>query len=244
MRRNSTAPLIRACRAAVRDGEEHRFYADLREELNLDGSGVKHTAQYSIRDLFEELVPDGRELVRSFDPSKAGDPSMLMEAGDAVSTSHFANITGQILYSKVLDSFDDPAFEAAALVENIPTQFDGEKIAGIGRLGNQNETIAEGQEYPTAGLAETWIETPSTTKRGVIVPVTKEAIFFDRTGLMLRRAGEGGYWMGYNKELRLWDAILGGTNLYKRKEAALTATYSDTLEGGGDNLSASNGLAD
>ena len=38
------------------------------------------------------------------------------------------------------------------------------------------------------GFGEDYIETPSTTKRGFIVPVTKEAIFFDRTHLVLSRA--------------------------------------------------------
>ena len=34
--------------------------------------------------------------------------------------------------------------------------------------------------------------TPQTAKRGFIVPVTKEAIFFDRTNLVLQRAAEVG----------------------------------------------------
>ena len=46
--------------------------------------------------------------------------------------------------------------------------------------------------YPHLGFGEDYIETPSTTKRGFIVPVTKEAIFFDRTHLILSRAAEAG----------------------------------------------------
>ena len=48
-----------------------------------------------------------------------------------------------------------------------------------------------GMPYPHLGFGEDYIETPSTTKRGFIVPVTKEAIFFDRTHLVLQPGGRG-----------------------------------------------------
>jgi len=47
------------------------------------------------------------------------------------------------------------------------------------------------------------------------VPVTKEAVFFDRTYLVLSRAAEVGELLGLNKEKRLIDLILGVTNNYK-----------------------------
>ena len=63
--------------------------------------------------------------------------------------------------------------------------------------------------YPSLGLGEDYIETPSTTKRGFIVPVTQEAIFFDRTHLILQRAAEVGEILGLNKEKRLLDLVIG-----------------------------------
>lgn len=42
--------------------------------------------------------------------------------------------------------------------------------------------------YPNIGFSEDYIETPSTSKHGLIVPVTREAVFFDRTNLILSRA--------------------------------------------------------
>ena len=71
--------------------------------------------------------------------------------------------------------------------------------------------------YPHLGFGEDYIETPSTTKRGFIVPVTKEAIFFDRTHLVLSRAAEVGEMLGLNKEKRLIDLVIGVTNNYKWK---------------------------
>jgi hypothetical protein len=69
--------------------------------------------------------------------------------------------------------------------------------------------------YPSLGFGEDYIETPQTTKRGFIVPVTKEAIFFDRTNLILQRAAEVGEVLGLNKEKRLIDLLIGATNNYK-----------------------------
>jgi hypothetical protein len=75
--------------------------------------------------------------------------------------------------------------------------------------------VRPGMPYPNVGLNEDYIETPSTTKHGFIVPVTREAIFFDRTHLILQRAAEVGEVLGLNKEKRLLDLALGLTNNYK-----------------------------
>jgi hypothetical protein len=74
--------------------------------------------------------------------------------------------------------------------------------------------------YPHLGFGEDYIETPSTTKRGFIVPVTREAIFFDRTHLVLSRAAEVGEILGLNKEKRLLDLVIGVTNNYKWRGAS------------------------
>ena len=46
-------------------------------------------------------------------------------------------------------------------------------MAGIGGLGDVGEIVGEGKVYPTAGVNEDWIDTPTTDKRGTIVPVTR-----------------------------------------------------------------------
>ena len=84
--------------------------------------------------------------------------------------------------------------------------------------------------YPSLGLSEDYIETPSTTKHGFIVPVTREAIFFDRTHLVLQRASEVGEVLGLNKEKRLIDLVIGAVNNYKWK-----GTPYNTCYGGADN---------
>lgn len=232
----------RLLEAARRDKDEQKFFGDISEAL--EKKELKPD-DFSLRDIFEAFVDDGYEAVQSWSPRSGGTKSgvRLLEAG--VDTSAFSNITGQIVYSAVLEAFNDPAFIGDALVTTINTQFSGEKIPGVARLGDDAESVGEGKPYPLAGVSEEWVETPETVKRGFIVPVTKEAIFFDRTGLVLNRAREVAYWLGVNKEKRVIDAATGQTNHYRRNGSSTIDTYGDNSgTHDWDNLQASNALVD
>jgi hypothetical protein len=204
-------------------------YRELKRRYELDGAAqtVQHLSEaireghlrpedFSIRDLAEALVPDGREWVRMLDPRAAGSVP-LVEASDGLDVTAFLNITGQVIYSKIMEAYTQEAFIVSKLVDTIPTRLDGEKIPGISRIGDAVDPVAPGMPYPHLGFGEDYIETPSTTKHGFIVPVTKEAVFFDRTHLILSRAAEVGEILGLNKEKRLIDLAIGVTNNYKWK---------------------------
>lgn len=189
--------------------------------------GHVRAEQFSIRDLAEGLVSDGHEWVRGMDPRNAGGANIL-EAGGAVDATAFLNVAGQVVYSKIMDAYTQGAFVVSKLVDTIPTRLDGEKIPGISRLAAQADVIHPGMPYPNIGFGEDYIETPSTTKRGFIVPVTKEAIFFDRTHLVLSRAAEVGELLGLNKEKRLIDVVIGATNNYKWQGASHNTYQTST----------------
>lgn len=231
----------RLLEAARRDKKESRYFEDLEEALNK--RQIKPN-DFSIRDVFLHMVDDGHEIVESWNPmqrgGRGGHGVQLLEAG--VDTSAFQNIMGQIVYSKVMEAWNNPILIGDKLVDTIQTSFNGEKIPGVTQLGDGAEVVSEGDPYPMLGISEEWIDTPQTTKRGFIVPVTKEAVFFDRTGLVLKRAGDTTNWLAINKEKRIIDAVCGIVDLYRRNGAAAVATYSDTLHG--DNIAASNTLVD
>ena len=168
---------------------------------------------FSLRELAEATV--GGERVRQMDPRSGS--AQLTEAGDGVDVTAFSNITGQIVQSKILEAYSQEAFVVSKLVDAVPTRLDGEKIPGVGRISDDVAEVQPGMPYPNLGFAEDYIETPQTTKRGFIVPVTKEAVFFDRTHLVLQRAAEVGEVLGLNKEKRLLDLVIGVTNNYKWK---------------------------
>jgi hypothetical protein len=213
-------------------------YRELKRRYELDGGEktISHLSEalqqrqlapedFSLRDLAEALIPDGHHWVRSLDPRSASGVQLL--ESDAVDATAFLNITGQLIYSKIIDAFRQEAFVASRLVSTIPTRLNGEKIPGVSRVSDAVDEIAPGMPYPSLGFGEDYIETPATAKRGFIVPVTREAIFFDRTHLVLSRAAEVGEILGLNKEKRLLDVIVGATNNYKWKGTAFN-TYQTT----------------
>ncbi|HTQ40778.1 MAG TPA: hypothetical protein VMJ32_17280 [Pirellulales bacterium] len=228
-------------------------YRELKRRYELDGASktVEHLAEsirekhlrpedFSIRDLAETLVPDGHQWVRLLDPSATSGVNVL-EAADGVDVSAFLNITGQVIYSKIMQAYTQDAFVMSRLVNSTPTRFDGEKIPGVASIADQIDEVPPGMPYPSLGFGEDYIETPSTTKRGFIVPVTKEAIFFDRTHLVLSRASEVGEILGLNKEKRLLDLLIGVTNNYKWRGVSYNTYQSSTPWA---NVATSNALVD
>jgi hypothetical protein len=197
----------------------------------------------SIRDLFEALVKDGRELVRQFDP-RLGPSNILHEAAGAIASSDFSNISGQFLYSMMLKDLTPENYPFQSVIPNQPTQFSGEKIPGISNLGDLAEVVDEQADYPLMQIGEDWIETPETRKRGFIVPVTKEAIFFDRTGMLLSKAGDVANSLMLNKEKRAIDCLIDeNTTAHRYKWRGTTyASYQTSTPW--DNVTASNGLVD
>ncbi len=196
-------------------------YQEIARDFKTDARKTSHNLQegfakghlkadeFSIKKLAQHLVEDGFEWVESLDPQHSGG---FQESAGAVSLASFSNITGQIIYSRMLDAYQSEDFVFTNLVPTVPTSFSGERIPGISGLGDQAQIVDEGKAYPLVGVTEDYIDTPQTTKRGLIVPVTKEAIFFDRTNLILDRASKVGESLGINKEKRIIDVITDGDN--------------------------------
>lgn len=202
-------------------------YREIKRRFELDGGErmVRHFSQalaekallpvdFSLRELAEALIPDGHAWVRELDPRSQRGVEIL-ESGDGVDMTAFSNVTGQIIHTAILDAYAHEAFVASKLVQVIPTRLDGERIAGAGRVREGDLEVGAGMPYPSLGFGEDYVDTPRTKKRGLIVPVTREAVFFDRTHLVLTRAAEVGEVLGVNKEKRILDVLLGLTQGYR-----------------------------
>lgn len=231
-------------------------YRELRRRYELDGAqqtlqhlsqallqGQLKPADFSLRDLAEALIPQGPSWVRSLDPRQSA-PVTLLEAGDAVDVTAFLNVTGQVIYSQILESYQHEAFIASRLVRTIPTRLDGEKIPGTTSIPETMTEVAPGMPYPHVGFAERYVETPSTTKHGLIVPVTREAIFFDRTHVVLSQAAEVGQTLGRLKEKRILDVVIGAVNCYKQNDVPYNTYYASGQGGPWVNSLAANALVD
>lgn len=179
---------------------------------------------FSLRQLFESTVEDGRSLLDAMDPRRKGFIE-LREAANAIDLGTFANITGQIIFSKIKDAYQSPNFLWTELVTQQQTPFPyGERIPGIGPVGDKMDVVGEGEGYPVAGVNEEYVDIPATGKKGLITNITREAIVFDRTGLVLQRAADLGFSFGLQIEKRVLDIATGQVNNYKRNGVA-TNTY-------------------
>lgn len=169
-------------------------------------------SDFSLAELFESCFgwQAFRDCRNDGPHAKSVLATKLMEAAGGVSTAAFANISGQIVYSAILEAYESEQFQFSKLFPTVSTKFSGEKIAGIQRIGDKALEVGEGEAYPLVGVGEDYIQTPATTKRGMIVPVTREAIFFDRTGVLLDRCREVGEFLGLNKEKRAIDCFIDG----------------------------------
>lgn len=214
-------------------------YREMKRRYDLDGpdatsrhlktaiqEGQLKPRDFRIRELAEALIPDGCEFVRMLDPRNPVSPRVLKETADAVDSSAFVNISGQIVFSAILEAYNNPKFIGGELVTTVPTEFNGEKIPGIAALGDKGAAVDEGEPYPHVGTSANYIETPTTTKYGLIVPITKEALFFDRTNVLLDRCRYVGESLGIRKEKAIIDLVTGQTNNYKRNGTAYNTYYA------------------
>ena len=212
--------------AAKKDKTEERFFEDFQEAL--DSKEVR-LDDVPIRQLAETFIENGHEAVATWDPrSQSGAvPMALLEETGAVTSGGFAKITGQLLVNRVLEAYESEENVFSKLVTTIPTQLNGQKIPGISRIGDEAAAVGEGQQYPMAGVSEDYIETPATTKRGMMVGLTREAVFFDLTGQLVNRCAEVGSFLALNKEKRIVDCVIDeNVTTYRYKWKGTThATY-------------------
>lgn len=170
---------------------------------------------FSLRELAEAFC--GYNWVARLNPKNLSRFSQadVMEAGEGVDVSAFAHITGQLFFNKIMQGWENAALIGEKLVETIPTKLDGEIMPWIGHVRQEGEEVHPGEPYPEASFGERYINTPRTQKQGMILSVTKEAVFFDLTGQFLRAAGEVGYRLGYNKEKLILRTVSGIDNSYQ-----------------------------
>ena len=228
-------------------GGDRVFYEETWAMLRAGETSLMKSA--GLRMLFEGLVPDGAEYLRDVDFSRRHNSRTgihLQEAANAVDSSVFSNIIGQITYAAVLDALEQPDFIARGLVTTTPAETQTvEIIPGISKIGDVAEDVGEGEEYPLVGISEEYVTAPRKIKDGFILPVTEEAIAEDKTGVMEKSLSGATEALAITWEREVLDTVLGVTTSYSRNGGAVQATYNDThTEGTFDNLSASTALVD
>lgn len=230
--------------AAKKDQKEERFFEDFQQGLD---EGAISLSDISIKQVFENFVENGREAVDTWHPRFGGQGAVSMrvlEETGAVTSGGFTRISNQLLVTAVLDAYQDEENVLSKIIPTESTMLNGQKIPGISQIGDEATVVGEGQTYLQAGVSEDYIETPVTVKSGLIVAVTKEAIFFDLTGQLKNRCSAVGQALALNKEKRIIDCIIDENRTAHRYrwKGTTYATYQASTPY--INLKASNALVD
>ncbi len=212
-----------------------RTWGDLQEALDAghrNEPGGIAARDFSLRDLAAHTIfsrngdPVGHSFVEEyFDPQN----QTLQEAMGAVDASAFAGITGQLLIERVLAAFTAEEFVVSKLIPTLPTRLNGERIPGVALPRDPGEDFVVAEEMDElhyVGFTEEYVQTPATVKRQLGIAVTKEAIFFDRTGLVLDRASYVGTILGLRKEKNLILTLIGANNTFQEKRTGDSAAVS------------------
>lgn len=213
-------------------------------------------SNFSFLGLFEACFGWGEVEACRKDKSRLVTRDVYEHAG-AVSTANFQAIIRQIVYNMALPGYESEGYPFSELIPERQSQFQNELVAGMSNVGPGNDAewkTPEGEPYNEAGFGPDWVNLAKTEKRGKIVSLTREILFFDRTGLVMERARGVAEGLRANREIRAIDAVIDenggaksatqGGHRYHWMGNSI-ATYGDSSGNHNwDNLVASNGLVD
>lgn len=157
---------------------------------------------FSLRALWEGLVGSVEETL-GFAADQMG--YIELPVREAVTSSAFPSAVGQLISAKVIEGYDSPGFIGDELVTVMPSKLRGERMVGFTSLQGP-KVIEEGEAYQDSTFGEKFVLTTE-TKRGRILSVTEEAVFFDQTGQVLMRASALGNQVRQNREKRIIRGI-------------------------------------
>lgn len=142
----------------------------------------------------------------------------LREAGMDVDSTLFPQITSQLLFSEVRQSFMAEANVFSPLIPTVPSVLKGTEIVPAVTNINPNdmEVVPELEEYPSLGVTEEYFTIAAKAKRGGKIAISKEAVLLTQRGgvgnVVAMKAAAVGKALGQNKEDRNIDVFIGQAN--------------------------------
>ena len=219
--------LIRSFRASPQQTVE-----DLREALSrgLAGQpGGLRPSDFSLRDMAAAGITVGGEPIGLGRLMEACSGQAILE--DALDTTAFATLTRNVVNVAVLEGYQLPAFVLSSAVRQIngPKLFPRVPGVSLPQKGERDLEVAEAEEIPTVGMSDEYARAGQTKKHGAIVPITKEVVMADDTGLVLESASRVGELIGMERETILTDIICGLVD-----DCVIERRYGDDNEVTGD----------
>lgn len=182
-----------------------------------DSKQVLDPKHISFQELaFDMLGPSYREIL-------ADRNEWIAEAsGGQVQPSSFINISGfdatafGLLDLLVLEGYQYAGFIGNQFVTTEPTKVNGGKAVRTYFDDQVATSLEPGEEAPSTGLVQGYIDRPNNVRKGLKVFVTLESILYDHTDTIQQSAYDAGLKIGLEKEKSIAKMCLGVTNTYKR----------------------------
>jgi len=179
----------------------------------------------SLRELWEAFVgPVGTTL--EFSQKKSGYVDLYEGVGGTIDSSVYQTLAGKIISNMVIESYNRTTNIGDSLVQNYPTRLKYEKVPGYTTTDGMRE-VKEGENYEKASMGSKFVGTGEIAKKGRILAITEEAVYFDLIGQILNQAEQLGMDARQDKESTILKAVLGINACYSPSDVS-TALYTTT----------------
>jgi hypothetical protein len=150
---------------------------------------------FSLRQLWEACVGPTSQTLPSFAARQRVYVSEIDQLGEHLSEADlginlFQTVTGAIVARRVMDAYDQTAGIGDQLVAIERSSVRNERIPGFTALQGPRE-IKEGMPYEESSFGDKYVSTVE-SKKGRLLSITEEAVHFDQTNELLRRAARLG----------------------------------------------------
>jgi hypothetical protein len=169
-----------------------RFYECLQ---NLLESKELKPDDFSIRQLWEACVGPTAQTLPTLAARQRVYVSEIDQLGDNLSEADlginlFQTVTGAVIARRVMDAYDQTAGIGDQLVTIERSSVRNERIPGFTALQGPKE-VKEGSPYEESSFGDKYVSTVE-SKKGRLLSITEEAVHFDQTNELLRRAARLG----------------------------------------------------
>jgi hypothetical protein len=141
----------------------------------------------------------------------------VTESAEAVDTSGFQDITGQLLVNEIREKYKLVSWLGDTLTTTIPVtngNLGEQTVPYLSDVVDMGDIVQQGMPYPQTSFKGQYIKYPSVEKIGRICSVTMEAIFSDLTGQILDSAKSVATILGLTREESILRVVYGLVNTH------------------------------
>ena len=192
---------------------------------------------FSLRQLWEACVGPTAQTLPTLAARQRVYVTELDQLGEHLSEADlginlFQTVTGAVVARRVMDAYDQSnGMIGDQLVTIERSSIRNERIAGFTALQGPRE-VKEGMPYEEASFGDKYVSTVE-SKKGRLLSITEEAVHFDQTNELLRRAARLGEATRMEREKTVVRGVTdadyssaAGTGVY-RPSGTLTELYQD-----------------